>query len=110
MGSSSESPADASWSQGERETYEEECLRETRAQLERVLTSSKLETQTLRDLRLEGGYPDTRVIVTFWDERYSKESRRAYWLWKNRTFVSPSGIREPPDSVGMFITTWSLGG
>jgi hypothetical protein len=101
--------ADESWSDAERKRYERECLAQAREQLQRVLRGGH-EPFKLLETRLEGDYPDTYVCVRLWDERFSRERASTYDLWTDPTFRGTRGIREPPVSVGMFITTWALGG
>ena len=106
MASSSETPTDGSSSE-EREIYERACFEETRQQLEGVLRSG-LELHELRDIRLEGSYPDTRIVVTLWDLRFEKEVSDSYEIWRDPTFHLPGHSRESPRTVGMLITTWIL--
>jgi hypothetical protein len=109
MAASSESRPDSTWSVEQRQTYERESLREVREQLMRV-TANPIEQHDLLDVRLDDAYPDTTIVVTLWDGRVDKELRRSYSLWQDPTFVTSSGIREPPNQVGLLITTWALGG
>ena len=109
MATSSESRPDNAWSDDQRQAYERESLREVREQLARVL-ANPVEHRELLDVRLEDAYPDTSIVVTLWDGRFSKEVRRCYPLWQGPPFIATRGIREPPNQVGLLITTWALGG
>ena len=97
------------WSRDQRRDYERECLRETHEQLTRV-TGWEREPHELREVRLEGAYPETAIVVQLWDGRFDKESTTRYAIWKLGVFEGWQGNREPPNQVGMLITTWSLGG
>lgn len=90
-------------------TYEQKCLADTREQLTRV-TSHEVEPYELRDVRLEGRYRDTQIVVSLWDRRYDKEVTRHYAIWREPSFVGSSGVRESPEAVAMLVTTWSLDG
>jgi len=109
MGNSSENCPEPEWSPHQRRDYERECLRETREQLTRVVGWER-EQQELREVRLEGGYPDTAIVVRLWDPRFDKERTTRYLLWRIGVFEGWQGNREPPNQVGMLITTCSLGG
>jgi hypothetical protein len=58
----------------ERNAHERETLSELRTQLER-LNASPHEFRKVRDVRLEGDYPDTRLVVTYWDSRHDSTGR-----------------------------------
>ena len=109
MGNSSENSPEEEWSPDQRLAYERECLRETREQLTRV-TGWERERQELREVRLDGSYPDTAIVVRLWDPRFDREVNQSYRIWKLGVFIGWRGVREPPNQVGMLITTWSLGG
>jgi hypothetical protein len=94
---------------GEAKAYEQECLRETREQLARV-TAPDAEPCTLRAVRLEGDYPDTRLVIDLWDSRYAKQITRNYPIWQEGSFTGYRGGRAEPKTVGMLVTTWALGG
>jgi hypothetical protein len=107
MASSSETPADSS--EPDRRAYEQECLRETEEQLTRVASWDR-EPRKLQEVCLDGRYPDTRIVIRLWDQRYDREITRDYRIWQESAFVGYRGVREPPQVVGMLITTWSLEG
>jgi hypothetical protein len=109
MVNSFENSPEQQWSPDQRRDYERECLRETREQLPRVLASPRARRE-LREVRLEGTYPDTAIVVRLWDARFDKEVTQTYPIWKTPVLAGTRGIREPPNQVGMLITTWSLGG
>ena len=109
MENSSENFPEKEWSPEQRRDYEHESLRETREQLTRVV-AAKSEQHELREVRLEGTYPDTAIVVRLWDRRFDKELTRTYPIWKTPVLAGTRGIRESPYTVGMLITTWSLGG
>lgn len=54
----------------EREDFERQCLAEARASLQRLgVTGLEDDGKRLREVRLEGSYPDTRVVVEMEDLR-----------------------------------------
>ncbi|HEX6654390.1 MAG TPA: hypothetical protein VF072_16710 [Thermoleophilaceae bacterium] len=97
------------WSPEQRASYERECVREARDQLTRVLRSPR-EQRELKSVRLQGGYPETAIVVALWDGRFEKDVERSYPIWALEVFKGYRGVREPPNQVGMLITTWALGG
>jgi hypothetical protein len=54
--------------------------------------------------------PPRAILVRLWDARFDKEVTRSYPIWRTGVLAGARGIREPPNQVGMLITTWSLGG
>ena len=98
----------------ERRVHERETLKELRAQLER-LNASPHEFREVREVRLEGEYPDTSVVVRNWDPRDEQEHSRTYSLWRARgsggpLYVGHEGRRESPHTVAMLIATYVHGG
>jgi hypothetical protein len=94
----------------DRQAYEQACVEETRAQCER-LSQSEHVPHKIREVRLEGGYPDTKVHVRWWDTRYELEDSRSYAIWRHHisgkpVFEGAEGRRESPYTVGMLIATW----
>ncbi len=48
--------------------------------------------------------------VSLWDGFREGRREGLYPIWKTMVLWGARGIREPPNQVGMLITTWSLGG
>ena len=97
-----------------RRAYEREAYEEARTQLERV-TARPHEIWRLRDMKLEGEYPETRIVARVWNEGLEREYVRTHWLWRNPQTGRPdegrrSGAPESPYTVGMLFTTRALGG
>jgi hypothetical protein len=109
MENPSKNSRDEDWSPDQRHAYERESLRETREQLTRLVAAPSVQYE-LREIRLEGTYPDTAIVVCVWDRRVDKERTTRYPIWKLGVLRGSRGIRESPYTVGMLITTWSLGG
>jgi hypothetical protein len=63
-------------------------------------------------VRLEGTYPETRVVVAYWDPREDKERSASYELWRGRRplYVGHEGRRESPYTVATLIATYVHGG
>jgi hypothetical protein len=71
-----------------------------------------LEREELRDVRLEGSYPDTCVVVTIWDARNPARDREHSYkerIWAPASSVSKHGI-DPPEQTGAQIAMHALGG
>jgi hypothetical protein len=105
---------DANMTPAERVAYEKETLKQLREQLER-LNASPHEPRKVRDAQLEGAYPDTRIVVTYWDSRYDKEESATYELWRvpgtgHPLYVGHQGRRESPYTVATLIATYVHGG
>jgi hypothetical protein len=109
MENPSKNSPDEEWSPERRHAYERESLRETREQLTRLVSAPSVPYE-VRDIRLEGTYPDTSIVVRVWDRRFDNETTTRYPIWKLGVFIGWRGARESPYTVGMLITTWSLGG
>ena len=107
----------------QREAYERECLAQLEnnaRRLERAVrnpTASGYLHHRIRDVRLDGTYPETAICVRWFDTRYEREKERAYHLWINPVTREPPGSfeygpgtklvgREPPDQVAMLIQVW----
>jgi hypothetical protein len=98
----------------ERSAHEKETLQYLREQLERLNTSPD-EFREVREVRLEGTYPETRVVVAYWDPREDKERSASYELWRaagcrKPLYVGHEGRRESPYTVAMLIATYVHGG
>jgi hypothetical protein len=91
------------------ESYERETLARTKDVLVRLLQAA--EREELREVRLEGSFPDTCVVVTIWDARsprpHERTSRTRVWAPPN--YVPKYGIYEPPDRAGQNIATRAMG-
>lgn len=90
--------------------YERTCLEEVRVCLQQVLAYPK-EPRELRELRLDGEYPETRIVIVFWDRAARRERRYSYELWSDRSgFNLGGGRHESPKAAGLLIATWAMGG
>jgi hypothetical protein len=98
----------------ERREYERRCLEQVRTYLERI-ASAPQEPHELITAELEGSHPDTRIRVVVFDRRYDRERTRSWELWRSADTGSPVFLgarqaREDPETVGLLISTWALGG
>jgi len=99
----------------ERQAYERSCLAELtrRTGNERL---SRYRHHQVRDVRLEGSYPDTTICVRWFDARYGSEKEKCYALWISAVTRKPPGFfehptgatvgREKPEQVAMLIQAW----
>lgn len=90
----------------ERRTHEQETLKVARENLERVTQSDHVYAQ-IRDVRLVGEYPATKVEVTYWDPRYSHDYTGSWAIWQKPLYESDDSY-EPPWLAGDLIATWAL--
>jgi hypothetical protein len=99
------------------ESYERRVLAVTEEVLQRILESEArvLTSETrreLREIRLDGRYPDTRVVVTYWDGRnpaHAREHTYSAPIWPPPNWVAKYGI-DPPKQTGLNIADQALGG
>jgi hypothetical protein len=95
------------------ETYERDVCAATEDQLRRVLDELGLgERQELREVRLEGSYPTTEVLVTIWDTRLSNNPREVTYrkrVWAFPHYRPEKGILEPPDHAAENVVRHVLG-
>ena len=92
------------------ESYEQRVLARTKEVLER--SKAWLEREEVRDVRLEGSYPDTQVVVTMWDARNRARAREHIYterIWRPPGWVAKHGI-DPPEQTGQLIAMHALGG
>jgi hypothetical protein len=97
----------------ERSSWEAECLR----RLEEHMASPEAgahQILQLRDARLSGVYPDTSVLVRFWDPSLRQERGLAFPLWRSRItwrplFRTEDGTLQDPRSVAGTIAAWASG-
>lgn len=92
------------------ESYERRVLARTKEVLRRDMAT--LEREELRDVRLEGSYPDTCAVVTIWDARDPARAREHMYkerIWAPPSWVSRHGI-DPPEQTGYLIAMHALGG
>ena len=62
-----------------------------------------------RGSELSGSYPDTEIVIRYWDPRYGEDAERRYRIWK--TLIDEiTDIPEPPVRAGVLIKAWALGG
>jgi hypothetical protein len=88
----------------------EEVLRRILASEARMLTSET--RRELREVRLEGSYPDTRMVVTYWDGRNPARAREHTYstsIWPPPDWVAKHGI-DPPERRGGDLADHALGG
>jgi hypothetical protein len=98
----------------ERKAYE----RETLAKLEQFVDHARSHPTTfnkVREIRLEGSYPETVIFVRWLDTRDNTEKDRSYPLWVvpatgGMNFeYAPDGQtvgREPPAEAALLIWVW----
>jgi hypothetical protein len=93
------------------ESYERQVLARTKEVLRRDMEYER-ELRVLRDVRLEGSYPDTCVVVVYWDPRNPARARERTYkerIWASPSWVSRHGI-DPPEQTGQLIAMHALGG
>jgi hypothetical protein len=102
-------PEQAGGEPADPESYERETLARAEDVLRRNLVT---EREELRDVRLEGSYPDTRVVVTLWDARGPRPYERTFSarIWAPPNWVPNHGIYEPPNRAGLDIAIRAMGG
>ena len=89
-------------SQGEeRRRYERDCLEATKTTLAGFAESMR-PGQVVRDVRLEGRYPDSRIVVDYWDKWADEDRTIDFALW-SPLFEDSQGGREAPDVVAAVI-------
>jgi hypothetical protein len=93
------------------ESYERQVLARTTEVLRQDMDEER-ELRVLRDVRLEGSYPDTCVVVIYWDPRNPARARERIFrarIWAPASWVSRHGI-DPPEQTGLNIAIHALGG
>lgn len=95
------------WSPDTQRAYEAEILREVEQQIARVADISR---RDVLEVRLDGSYPHTQVVIRLWERVRERETTRKYPIWTNSLFGGQTGLRETPYTIGMLMTTWALGG
>jgi|SRR5215211_748847 len=68
------------------ESYERQALARTKEVLRRTMDEER-ELRVLRDVRLEGSYPDTCVVVSYWDPRNPAPARER--IYRERRLPEP---------------------
>jgi hypothetical protein len=84
--------------------YELAVLRAVQEDLLRVDAFPRGE-KTVRDVFLEGGYPETGLVVTFVHTKTNREDRRTYRLWQDGLFDRGDGHRIDPAFADTLIYT-----
>lgn len=95
------------------EAYERDVRAATEGQLRRILDELGIgERQELREVRLEGSYPNTEVVVTIWDTRVSDNPREVTYrkpVWAFPHYRPEKGVLEPPDHAAENVVRHVLG-
>jgi hypothetical protein len=84
----------------ERQEWERQCLQRTRETLKAFGDAGVL-TDEIQDVRLEGAYPDTELVVDF-ITRWGRPGALRAALWGS-TFEARFGGRDDPDAVAGLI-------
>lgn len=92
--------------QVDRAKWEQECLAELRSMVERL--RGTYAEHDIRQVDLEGEYPNTKITVRYWNPARQREQKDNYELWGS-LFKAPWG-RESPDQVALLVHTWVNGG
>jgi hypothetical protein len=74
-------------------TYEQACLEATRELYAALREVRRADGMLLNELRLEGEYPKTQIVVTWRDERFGgAERERRFSLWPQERLAAPETV------------------
>ena len=96
------------WSQWapDAESYERACLAELELQLTHPVTARLMRDDPVRrefrEVRLDGSYPETAIVVSFLDLDSGAIEELRYPLWEIR-FRLPDGTVRAPDDIARDI-------
>jgi hypothetical protein len=90
-----------------RAAWEQACLEAVREDLDRPGAKQHMlvpSGRILREVRLEGSYPDTRLVVAYTLSRSGEEGEMRFHLWEpDGLFVHSGGFRDEPEIVRNMI-------
>ena len=85
------------------QAFEREALEATRSLLETQRDELRHWGKELRDLRLEGSYPESKLVVEYEDLRDGTSGEAAFDLWGD-WFRASDGSRDHPETVAVIIS------
>lgn len=84
--------------------WEEACVKAVReAHAEGYAKDMRAWGRTLKDVRLEGEHPDTKLIVDFRDAKHGRDMSWAFDLWDASFEVGLNGERDTPEGVAFVV-------
>lgn len=90
-----------------RAAWEQACLEAVRQDLAKPEVRKHMLTPSGRvpkEVRLEGSYPDTLLVIVYTDTRSGAERTMDFELWRpDGLFVHSGGFRDPPEFVRNMI-------
>lgn len=93
------------------EAFERACLAELKRELSNPSTARLMREpagRELREVRLDGSYPATEIVVTYLDLREKKVEEQRFPLWQLEIFRAQDGTMLGPDNIAQEIYIWLI--
>lgn len=84
--------------------WEEECVKAVRRAHDEGYAKDMLAWgRTLKNITLEGHYPDTKLIVEFHDAKHDRDVSWPFELWNGSFEVGFESERDTPEGVAFLV-------